>query len=306
MARKPTYEELEKSLKQLRGEMLKREHVEKKLLVVKGRLQHLLTSSTAVIYTCVPGGDYEATFISENVKGQLGYKPQEFVNDPMFWANHIHPEDRARVFDGLSQLFEKRWHSHEYRFQHNDGTYRWMRDELQLVLDGEDHPVEIVGYWIGIDDRKQADQELQNANRQLMENNKALATLAKNIERTKNDVEANIEKKIRFSIVPVIEGLQQSKNLSRNHQRDLKLLLDLVADLTSTLNVQQELSATFTPTEFRVTVLIGEGLITNEIARHMHISPETVKSHRKNIRKKLNLNNTHHNLRAHLQAALDR
>jgi len=71
MARKPTYEELEKSLKELRGEILEREHVEKELLVTRGRLQHLLTFSPAVVYTFKPGGDYGVTFMSENVKGQL-------------------------------------------------------------------------------------------------------------------------------------------------------------------------------------------------------------------------------------------
>lgn len=148
--------------------------------------------------------------------------------------------------------------------------------------------------------------KLQDANRQLVETNNALSTLARNIERTRKDTEATVERKIRVSILPIIEGLQQSKALSQNDQRELKLLQDLMADLTSTLNDQQALCIPLSPTEFRIAVLIGEGLTTNEIARHMHISPETVKSHRKNIRKKLNLSNTHHRLRAHIQAALDR
>jgi len=156
-----------------------------------------------------------------------------------------------------------------------------------------------LAYW----DEK---MKLQEANRQLMETNKALSTLASNIERTRKDTEATIERKIRGSILPIIEGLQQSKGLSQNDQHELKLLQDLLGGLTSTLNDQQALSTTLTPTEFRVAVLIGEDLTTNKIALHMHISPETVKSHRKNIRKKLNINGTQHRLRAHLKAELSR
>lgn len=144
--------------------------------------------------------------------------------------------------------------------------------------------------------------KLKNANKRLMENNEALSTLARNIERTRNHVEASIEKKIRLSILPIIEGLLERKDLSQNHQRDLKLLQNLVADLTSTLNVQEALSTTLTPTEFRIAVLIGEKLTTSEIARHIHISPETVKSHRKHIRKKLGISNSHNSLHAHIQA----
>ncbi len=153
---------------------------------------------------------------------------------------------------------------------------------------------------------KHEKKKLQEANRRLAENNEALSTLARNIERSRNDYEANIEKKIRVSILPIVENLQQRKGLSRNHQRDLKLLMDLMADLTSTLNVKLDLFTVLTPTEHRTALLIRNGLTTDEIAKHMHISPETVKSHRKNIRKKLGLNKSHHNLCAYLQAALDR
>lgn len=149
-------------------------------------------------------------------------------------------------------------------------------------------------------------KKLQEANRRLAENNEALSTLARNIERSRNDYEADIEKKIRVSILPIIENLQQRKGLSQNHQRDLELVMDLMADLTSILNVKLDLFTVLTPTEHRTALLIRNGLTTDEIAKHMHISPETVKSHRKNIRKKLGLNKSHHNLCAHLQAALDR
>jgi len=153
---------------------------------------------------------------------------------------------------------------------------------------------------------KHEKKKLQEANRRLAENNEALSTLARNIERSRNDYEADIEKKIRVSILPIIENLQQRKGLSQNHQRDLELVMDLMADLTSILNVKLDLFTVLTPTEHRTALLIRNGLTTDDIAKHMHISPETVKSHRKNIRKKLGLNKSHHNLCAHLQAALDR
>ena len=144
--------------------------------------------------------------------------------------------------------------------------------------------------------------ELQDANKQLMENNKALSTLAKNIEQVRSNVEASMEKKIKFSILPIIDRLQQSNNVSRNDLRELKLLRDLIADLTSTLSVQQTLFTTLTPTESRIALLIENGLTTNEIAIHMRVSPETVKSHRKNIRKKLGINKFHYNLRTYIQS----
>jgi PAS domain S-box-containing protein len=118
------------------------------------RLRYLVATSPVTIYTCRPSGDFGATFISTNVNRLLGYEADEFTQSPHFWADHIHPDDRERVFSGLSALFDHGNHSHEYRFLKQDGTYRWMHDELSLsrTVDGE--PLEIIGCWADITDRK--------------------------------------------------------------------------------------------------------------------------------------------------------
>ncbi len=144
--------------------------VERDLIMSESRLRHLLIASPAVIYSSKPSGDYGATFISENVKEQMGFVPHEFIDDPEFWSKNIHPEDAPSVIKELSGLFEKGFHFHEYRFKHKDGNYRWMHDELRLIRDNEGSPIEIVGYWIDITDRRQVEEErekliheLQNA-----------------------------------------------------------------------------------------------------------------------------------------------
>ncbi|MBW2174701.1 MAG: PAS domain S-box protein [Deltaproteobacteria bacterium] len=146
MVKKQTHKEIEQRRK-------------KALEKVEGRLHYLLSTSPAVTYTCKPAGDYTATFISENVTDQLGYEPDEFVEDPKFWVNHIHPRDRRRVINDLPGVFEHGHYVHEYRFKHKDGKYRWMRDELRLVRDAKGNPTEIVGYWIDINERKQAEEQ---------------------------------------------------------------------------------------------------------------------------------------------------
>ncbi|MDH5766623.1 MAG: PAS domain S-box protein, partial [Gammaproteobacteria bacterium] len=73
----------------------------------QSRLNFLLESSPAVIYTCRADGDFGATFISDNVKNVFGYMPDEFVGQSDFWISHIHPDDRQRVLGELGSLFEK-------------------------------------------------------------------------------------------------------------------------------------------------------------------------------------------------------
>ena len=116
-----------------------------------------------MIYTCKPSDDYAATYISPNVKEQMGYDPEDFTGNSGFWADHIHPEDKSRIFAQLPRFFEQGRHAHEYRFQFKDGAYRWMRDELKLMRDKDGRPLEIVGYWIDITERKEMETALMKS-----------------------------------------------------------------------------------------------------------------------------------------------
>ncbi|HEY9298894.1 MAG TPA: PAS domain S-box protein, partial [Phormidium sp.] len=66
---------------------------EQALQATTNRLNFLLNYSPVVILSCKPDGDYEATFISENVKEVLGYESMAFLEDGEFWVHNLHPED---------------------------------------------------------------------------------------------------------------------------------------------------------------------------------------------------------------------
>ncbi len=85
------------------------------------------------------------------------------LDDPRFWIDRIHPQDKARVMDAIGVLHEKGQHTTEYRFRRKDGTYCWLSDGARLVRDSTGLPHEIVGYSIDISDRKVAEKALQAA-----------------------------------------------------------------------------------------------------------------------------------------------
>jgi len=127
----------------------------------EARLNFLVSSGPVTIYTCTATPPFEVTYISESVKQQTGYSPEQFTANSNFWADNIHPEDRDQTPGALPQLFEHNMHQHEYRFRINDGSYRWMHDEMRLIRNAAGEPVEVIGYWVDIDERKQAEQALE-------------------------------------------------------------------------------------------------------------------------------------------------
>lgn len=140
------------------------------------RLEYLLTSTRAVIYTAQATGNYAANYLSENVVHMTGYTSQTFTEDADFWITHVHPDDRPSVVSEMEKLFRKGQHVFEYRFFVNDGSYIWVRDEVRLVRDDHGSPREIVGFWVDITNRKQAEEALRRS-----EERYALAQRAANI-----------------------------------------------------------------------------------------------------------------------------
>jgi len=139
-------------------DITERKKSEVEIASAKARLEHLLTANPSVIYTREPEEDFRIVFISGNVEAQTGYLPPAFLENPQFWADHLHPDDSARIKTELAQVLERERGVMEYRFLHQKDYYIWVRDELILVRDMAGRLVEIVGCWTDITDRLEAEK----------------------------------------------------------------------------------------------------------------------------------------------------
>lgn len=144
------------------AEEARRRAAEDALAASERRMQFLLATTPAVIFSLRAGGDYGTTFVSENVAQVLGFSPPEFLANPALWQERLHPEDRVAANASTTALTVDHPVIREYRFQHRDGRYRWMHDELQLVPAQGEGPAEIVGFWLDISARKEAEQALRD------------------------------------------------------------------------------------------------------------------------------------------------
>jgi PAS domain S-box-containing protein len=141
------------------------------------RLQYLLAASPAIIYTTRVSGGYACTFISENLQAIMGYAPEEMTTDPKCWPERLHPDDAPRVFNELPPLIAQGEGTVAYRFRHRDGHYIWIQDTFRVVCDEAGQPVELVGAWADISERKQAEQDALKANIELQETKQYLTRL---------------------------------------------------------------------------------------------------------------------------------
>src|SRR6516165_3332128 len=122
------------------------------------RLVRLLSSSPAVIYSFKASGDFGPTFVSDNIGTVFGYTTAEYLENPSFWRDRVHPDDLARVEETISKFFHNGIQSVEYRFRRRDGSYCWVNDAQRLIRGSDGKPLEIVGSWSDITARKVAEE----------------------------------------------------------------------------------------------------------------------------------------------------
>ncbi len=78
-------------------DITERKRADEELAATRARLEHLLLSSPAVIYSASVAPPHAITSLSENIARQLGYEVHEVVDDPEFWVSRLHPDDAARA-----------------------------------------------------------------------------------------------------------------------------------------------------------------------------------------------------------------
>ncbi len=74
-----------------------------------------------------------------------------------------------------------------------------------------------------------------------------------------------------------------------------------VDDFASGLAAYLDTYETLSTQELRVALMVKNGMTSHEIAGHLHVSPETIKTHRRNIRRKFGLTSSSQKLNAYLQ-----
>ena len=104
---------------------------------------------------------FQFTFVSNHAEKLLGYPTQQWIDEPEFWANHIHPDDRNWTVEYcVSCTREKKNHKFEYRMIAASGEVVWLADFVTVSVE-MDEPVQLQGIMVDITERKKAEEHLK-------------------------------------------------------------------------------------------------------------------------------------------------
>ena len=136
------------------------------------QLGQLLEHSPAVLYMLkVDDEKITPYLISENITTLLGFSVAE-ASTYEWWAGQLHPDERERVFQSVAETLSAGNSVTEYRLRHKDGHYCWVDDTRRSIRDATGKPVEIVGVWTDITERKRAEEVLRDASSHVAQDRK--------------------------------------------------------------------------------------------------------------------------------------
>ena len=135
--------------------------VQQDLRTAQGRLAVVVRTVPAVLYACQANEDLPITFIGDNLREHFALEPEDFLGRSGIWLGRAHPADIPHLLENLPRLRKSGNCSAEFRLHLNGRGYRWVECALRLVRDSQGQPLEVAGYLLDIEGRKQAEKALQ-------------------------------------------------------------------------------------------------------------------------------------------------
>jgi two-component system cell cycle sensor histidine kinase/response regulator CckA len=138
--------------------------VEAALVQSEQQFQSLIRSIDAIVWEA-DTTTFQFIFVSEQVEQILGYPVAQWIEEPQFWVNHIHPDDRADAVGACAAATsDGDTHEIEYRMIAADGRVVWLRAPVTVVtIDGG--PIPLRGVIFDITERKRLETQLMQAHK---------------------------------------------------------------------------------------------------------------------------------------------
>jgi PAS domain S-box-containing protein len=308
--------ELVSTTEKLKQEIKEHQRSETALRESRERFRSLTEVTSDWIWEVDKNGFY--TYSSPKVFDILGYKVEEIIGktpfdfmpspvaDQVFMIfNNIRASQKS--FDCLENInLHKNGHSviletsgvpisdtngkfTGYRGIDRDITQRKrIQEELQKAHDELENRVE----------ERTKDLEIEKSN--LNEANIALQVLLDKRHEDKKAMEENVLTNAKEMMIPYFEKIRKTK-LNAHQKTILSILESYLNEIISPFTRKTSRAyLNLTPSEIEVANLIRHGRTSKEIADIMSLSPSTIYNHRKNIRKKLEIEDKKTNLRSYL------
>jgi len=146
-----------------------KKNIQQELIASRNQFKSLLQTVEGIVWEA-DAQTLKFTFVSDHVKKILGFSPHQWIQEPAFWQNQIHPDDRLAVIDYLRSTAQNLKNSpFNYRMINADNNIVWMQDTVSIIYENGE-PKWLRGLMVDITTTKRL-SEVEHLEKKVLELN---------------------------------------------------------------------------------------------------------------------------------------
>src|SRR5579864_9336292 len=129
---------------------------------LEARYRALVEQIPAVVFMAYLDRGIGEAYVSPQIEAALGFSQEEWLEDPIRWYSHIHPDDKVRWSTEAAAMFlTGNPLRSAYRVVSRDGRVIWFHCEAKMIRKQDGEPWFIHGVGFDITDLKRTEAALQ-------------------------------------------------------------------------------------------------------------------------------------------------
>ena len=129
---------------------------------LEARYRALVEQIPAVVFMAYLDRGIGEAYVSPQIEAALGFSQEEWLEDPVRWYSHIHPDDKQRWSTEAAEMFLTGSPLRSaYRVVARDGRVIWFHCEAKMIRKPDGEPWFIHGVGFDITDLKRTEEALQ-------------------------------------------------------------------------------------------------------------------------------------------------
>ncbi len=144
-------------------DLTEEERLQSARLASEQRFQDLVQGLDAIVWEA-DAASLRFSFVSQRAQTIFGFPTERWLEQPSWFSERIHPEDRAKVMAQCrAALTRGEDHELEYRALTASGEIVWLRDIVHVVPDGPGNAGQLRGLTVDLTELKHADEALRTS-----------------------------------------------------------------------------------------------------------------------------------------------
>lgn len=235
------------------------------ILKSQQRVESLINTIDGIVWEC-DANTFAFNFISQKVESILGYTPEEWLEKPFFWQNHIYSEDKEWVQNYCKLKTDHNLnHDFEYRMVAKNGSIVWLRDIVNIIFENG-KAISLRGIMIDISKTKEAEKDLNASFNLVTEQNKRLLNFSYIVSHNLRSHTSNIA-----SIVSLIESSESEEE--RDQMMELLKtvscsLNETMLHLNEVINIRTNIGLVSEPLNLEQYIISVKNVLSEQITSH--------------------------------------